>query len=208
MLSIQKSSKFVNTSDIAKMAAPKAAQFLYNMLRVGPRVILRSAFELLRANTITRLLSAIVLISFDTVSLIRKRISVKQYIINLGLALLLLVGGTAGWVLGNDVLGAVILENVMLGMVAGLIGAGLFGGLTGLAWDKIIHLFLKDDTEDMLDICNKVFDRYTAENQLTEEEITQAEEQIIITRNDLRLMYAQPDREAYAQELINRGMEK
>lgn len=204
-LQVKKKSSFGklgSPSDIARIAAPKAAQVLYNMLRVGPRVILRSAFELLRANTITRILSAIVLISFDTVSLFRKRISFKQYIINLGLALLLMVGGTAGWVLGNDLIGAVLLENVVLGIIAGMAGAGVFGGLMAYAWERGIKLFIQDDTADMMEICNGQFADMVQECKLNEAEITELKEQINITQSTIREMYVQKDRKAYAREII------
>ena len=201
-LQVKKKSKIGSPGDLARVAAPKAAQVLYNTLRVGPRVILRSAFELLRANTITRILSAIVLISFDTVSLFRKGISLKQYVINLGLALLLMVGGTAGWVLGNDVIGAVLLENVVLGIAAGMTGAGIFGGLTAYAWERGIKLFIQDDTADMMDICNKVFAKMLEEYKLKEAEAVKLIEDIVITPNNIKEMYRQKDREAYARKII------
>jgi len=200
-LKMQKKSKINSTNDIARMAAPKAAQFFYNIVRVGPRVILRSAFELLRANTITRILSALVLVAIDTISLIRRRISFKQYVINLVLAVMLMVGGTAGWILGSEVLG-VFVENVVLSVFAGLVGAGILAMLLSIGWEKLVKLFFKDDTEDMLDICNKVFIDMANEYDLNEEQALEIKDKIKITAQTLQRMFAQKDRHNYARKMF------
>lgn len=201
-LNIQKKSKIVSPSDVARVAAPKAAQFLYNMLRVGPRVILRSAFELLRANTITRILSAVVLIFIDTISLVRKRISLKQYVINLVLAVMLMIGGTAGWLLGNEMVSLILLENVILGIIAGLIGAGILGAFLAIAWERFIGLFVQSDAADMLDICNRVFADLVRQYALTRDEVEAVKEQVIITPHMMMQMFSQKNREAFAQRFI------
>jgi len=198
---VHKNSKIGSKKDIAKMAAPKAAQFIYNALRVGPRVILRSAFELLRANTITRVLSAAVLLSIDTIALVRGRISRKQYVINVTLALMLLVGGTAGWYLGSGA-AAVIAEGVAVGIVAGLVGAGALGAGLGIAAEKLVGTFVKDDTADMLDICNKTFCNLAETYSLTDAEAGQAAETVRIETAAIRDMYASRDKQAYAYEMI------
>ena len=207
-LCVQKKSKIGSPSDIARMAAPKAAQVLYNALRVGPRVILRSAFELLRANTITRVLSAVVLLSIDTAALMRKRISKKQYFINITLAMMLLVGGTAGWYLGNNAVALVIAEGLAISIAAGIVGAGLLGAALGIMWEKVIGLFIKDDTADMLDICNRVFCELAAEYGLSEEEANEAVYMITINIEAIRRMYASSDKEAFAGNLIEPHMQE
>ena len=201
-LEVKKRAKISNVNDVARIAAPKTAQILYNALRVGPRVVLRSAFELLRANTITRLLSAVVLLSIDTISLARGRISKKQFIINIVLALMLLVGGTAGWMLGQEVVSIILLENVVLGMIAGLAGAGILGALLGVVWEKIVKIFIHDDSEDMMDICNGIFTGLAQENLLTAGEIDDAKEQISITSSVLRSMFINKNRTEFAKEII------
>ncbi|MCL1995881.1 MAG: hypothetical protein FWG63_06735 [Defluviitaleaceae bacterium] len=200
-LTLQKKSKISSPTDLARVAAPKLAQIMYNALRVGPRVILRSAFELLRANTITRVLSAVVLLSIDTISLLRGRISKKQYIINLGLALMLLVGGTAGWVLGNNAAG-VIAENVALGVFAGLVGAGVFGAVFATLWEKTITLFLKTDTEEMLDIFNAVFLELSTQHGLSWEQMQQAKEAINIDIKIINQIFATKDRHTFAKDML------
>ena len=201
-LCVYKKSKIGSTSDIARMAAPKAAQFLYNALRVGPRVILRSAFELLRANAITRVLSAVVLLTIDTVALVRGRISTKQYVINIMLAFMLLVGGTAGWYLGSGVVALVVAEGVALSVIAGILGAGLVGAGLGMMWEKVVGLFIKDDTSDMLDICNEIFCECAGQYSLNDDEANEAVDIIQIDTACVRSMYASADKQAFARSLI------
>jgi len=201
-LSLRKKSKISNPQDIAKIAAPKTAQILYNALRVGPRVILRSAFELLRANLITRILSAVVLLSIDTISLVRGRISFKQYLIDVTLALMLLVGGTAGWMLGSHLIGFVILEGVVISMLAGLIGAGVLGAVLGAVVEKVIGLFVKDDNCDMLDILSRTFAKLVFENKLSDEETEAAKDLIFIDNKTIRDLFSSQNRPEFAMELI------
>ena len=207
-LCLKKKTKIGSPGDLAKIAAPKTAQFLYNAMRVGPRVILRSAFELLRANTITRVLSAVVLLSIDTVSLVRGRISRKQYVINVSLACMLLVGGTAGWILGSHVVSLILIENVVIGIIAGLIGAGAVGALLGVIGDRIIRLFFKDDTTEMLDIFNLVFAELVTAANLTEAEIEEARDGIVIDTQVIREMFISKDRPAFARNFIEPVIKK
>jgi hypothetical protein len=196
-----KKKKKANIRDVAKMAAPKTAQVVYNALRVGPRLILRSAFELLRANIITRVLSAIVLLSIDTVSFARKRISLKQYIIDITLAVMLVVGGTAGWNLGSR-LGAVVLENAMLLLLASMAGAGILGAALGAVAGRIIQAFVQDDNADMLVICNRVYDDLTQEYGINEEQQENLSDEIYICDKMLKDMFCQTDREEFARAYI------
>jgi len=190
--------KVGSANDIARLAAPKTAQMLYNAMRVGPRLILRSAFELLRANMITRVISVVVLLAIDKFSLIKGRISVKQFIINVTLALMLLVGGTAGWFLGSQAL-SLVMESLVLGILAGLIGAGLISAGLSFIVNKIIHLFVQDDTEDMLDIYSQCFANLAKEHGLNHDEICTAADNICMSKEMVRDIFtAKTDRMAFA----------
>ena len=195
------SKKVGSTGDIVKMAAPKTASFIYNALRVGPRLILRSAFELFRANNVTRVLSALILISFDTFSLAKGRISKKQFVINVVLALMMLVGGTAGWVLGTEIL-SLLIENAVLSILAGLIGAGVLGTALGMLWDKIIHIFWRDDTEEMLEILNHEFLRLCHHHGLNQDEAEDLSQKIIVKDQLIKDIYAQADRHGFASSVL------
>ena len=199
-LSIQKK-QIGGVDDIARLAAPKTAQVLYNAMRVGPRLILRSAFELLRANMVTRVISVVVLLAIDKFSLFKGRISFKQFLINVTLALMLLVGGTAGWVLGGRVISLVV-ESLVLGILAGVIGAGVLSA--GLGWlvNRVIHLFVQDDTEDMLDIYSQVFFNLAEKHRLNPQEIDVVVENIGMSRQLVRDIFVEEERFNFARGVI------
>ncbi|MCL2498768.1 MAG: hypothetical protein FWE90_00350 [Defluviitaleaceae bacterium] len=196
-----KKKRFGGISGLAKIAAPKTASMAYNALRVGPRLILRSAFELLRANIITRVLSSIVLLSIDTVSFIRKRISLKQYLIDIALAVMLVVGGTLGWNFGSRV-GDILIENAVLLVLAGMVGAGVFGTAAGAIAGKVIGLFVQDDNADMLVIYNRVYDGLAEEYTLDEREREAVADDIYICDKILKDTFCQKDRERFARAYI------
>jgi len=193
--------KVGSASDVAKIAAPKGAQILYNALRVGPRLILRSAFELLRANMVTRVISVVVLLAIDKFSLIRGRISIKQFIINVTLALMLLVGGTAGWMLGSHVLG-LVLESIVLGIIAGIIGAGVLSAILTIVVNKIIHLFTTDDTEDMLEIYSEVFAVHAKEYLFNNDELEEIKENIAMCKQMVQDLFVSKERQNLAAATI------
>jgi len=200
-LVIQKK-KIGSANEIARLAAPKTAQMLYNAVRVGPRLILRSAFELLRANMITRVISVVVLLVIDKFSLITGRISVKQFIINVTLALMLLVGGTAGWMLGSHAL-SLIMESLILGIIAGIVGAGVLSAVIGFVVNRVIHLFVQDDTEDMLDIYSQSFATLAQEHLLNNEEIEMAVDEIGMSKELVRDIFTnKTDRTAFARTTL------
>jgi len=200
-LTITKKKQMSNAEDVAKVAASQGVQILYNALRIGPRLILRSAIELLRANMITRVLSAVVLLTVDTVSLVRGKISKKQYAINVTLAFVLLVGGTAGWTLGGDIIG-IFIESAVMGIIASLIGAGVVGALFAIVWEKLVGLFIQGDVADMLDICNATFARLAEENKLNHAEIENVKTELIIDNAMLGNMFTQKNRADFAQAFI------
>jgi len=193
--------KIGGANDIAKLAAPKTAQVLYNAVRVGPRLILRSAFELLRANMVTRVISVVVLLAIDKFSLIRGRISIKQFIINVSLAAMLLVGGTAGWILGSHALSLVV-ESLVLGIVAGIIGAGVLSAVLSFLVNRIIHLFVQDDTEDMLDIYNRSFADLAYAHRLNIDEIEAAKEGISMSQQMVKDIFVEEDRAGFADAIL------
>ena len=206
-LSVQKKA---DKSNIVKLVAPKGAQMLFNFISVGPRMVLRSAFKLLRANIITRLISVFVLLSIDTVSLVRKRISWKQFLINVALAATLLIGGTWGWNLGSSaagVIGWVLLENVVIGILISTIGAGLMSGVMGSFVERFIGRFISTDSQDMLKICNEVFAELAEKNQLSESEIENVKESLEITKPVLQNMFIQKNRAEFAESLIESCIE-
>jgi len=200
-LSVQKKSKLGSKEDIARMAAPKAAQVLYNILTIGPRLILRSVYMVMRVNIVTRLISVLILLVFDTYALARKRISWKQFAINVSLALMLLVGGTFGWYGGQGLVSR-FFESTAVAIIGGIIGAVALGIVAGGLLEKIIKKFVKDDTEDMLVICNDTFCELAKDYELNDEQAKKACDAIQISAADVRKMYASKDRIVYATGII------
>ena len=198
-LNAKKKTMLTSPDDIVRMAGPKAAKILFNALHAGPRVILRSAFELLRANTITRLLSAVVLLAIDTFNLIKGRISKKQFVINTMLAVMMTIGGTVGWLLGTQTIGLVLIENALLGVLAGIAGAGLLGAGLGMIWERVVRLFVRDDTQDMMEILNHEFANLSREYLLSTREVEDLADAIVIKPKKLKAIFAQCDRSQFAR---------
>jgi mannose/fructose/N-acetylgalactosamine-specific phosphotransferase system component IID len=89
---------------------------------MGPRVIFRSAVHLMRANLLTRILSAVTLLIVDAYALARGRITRVQFLKNFVMSLLLVASGTLGWELGTRWL---VLEFAggAAEILAGMVGA-------------------------------------------------------------------------------------
>jgi len=200
---MKKKSKLASKEDIAKMAGSKAIQMLFNLVSIGPRIILRSAFQLLRANIITRLLSVIFLIVIDVFSLVKGRISRKQFVLNIGMALMLLVGGTAGWNLGTAAINEILIENVILGLVGGILGAGILGAVLGTIWEKVIGLFVVDDAHEMMCVLNQEFNEMICEFNLDNTAAEQLVDEIEIDTKTLRSIFSSKTRQETCREILN-----
>ena len=191
----KKIKKILKGSDaVVKLVAPKVVTAGVNVMRMGPRIILRSTVELLRANLITRILSCITILIVDIFDLSRKRISKSQFIVNMVLSLLLVVGGTVGWTFG----GRWIVFEVLGGMadiIGGMIGAGIVVFLSNVVFDKACKKLVESDAQKMW----KIIDPYI--RQLPEEE--QDPVRGSITGSCLKKMYASTSREQFAEDLVN-----
>ena len=159
----------VKNGNLAKLIFPKIATMAINLVSIGPRMILRSAFQILRTNIWTRLISTVLIVSFDLYSFARKRISKKQLTINLILSATLLIGGSAGWVFGTNSVSAIVAENTVLWIIAGLLGAGVLSSVFDKLCRRVLGKFLKSDVEDILDLVNEEFECLVAEHALDEE---------------------------------------
>ena len=156
--------------NLVKLIFPKLATMAINLVRIGPRVILRSTFQILRTNVWTRLISTFLLISIDLYSFFRKKISKKQLAINLTLSVTLLIGGTVGWLFGTNSILAVVAENTVIWVIAGLAGAGIFSTILEKVCRKVLGRFLKSDVEDIMDMINVEFERMVLEHALDDEQ--------------------------------------
>ena len=188
--------------NLFKLVFPKVATMALNFVRIGPRVILRSTFQLLRTNIWTRLLSTILLVFFDFYSFFRGRISRKQLFIDLILSLSLLVGGTAGWVVGTSGALLIVAENTLLFIIAGLLGAGLFSSFLDRASRWILGLFLSNDIEDMLNVINEEFIQMVEEYHLSYEQACNVAKGIEIDEQICLACYTKSNRRKYVRKIL------
>jgi len=191
----KKIKKIIKGSDaIVKLAAPKVITAGVNVMRMGPRIILRSTVELLRANLLTRILSCITILVMDIYDLSRKRISKVQFMVNVALSLLLVVGGTIGWNFG----GRWIVFEVLGGMadiIGGMIGATVVVFLSNIVFDRACKKLIESDAQKMW----RIIDPYI-ENLPQEERVPVRGS---ITGSCLKKMYASDNRELFAEDLVN-----
>ena len=189
--------KFINTQKdrALKIIAPKVVTGLTNILWLGPRMIFRSAVELLRANFITRILSCVTILFLDIFDLAKKRISKAQFTKNVILSIILIVSGTVGWNWGSK---WIVLEffGGFVDIAGGIIGASAMGFISNWILDKTSSKFIETDAEKMWKILDPYIDALPQDEQ---EEIRNG-----ITGTCLKKMFASDDKEEYASELINR----
>ncbi|MCL2873597.1 MAG: hypothetical protein FWE29_01545 [Defluviitaleaceae bacterium] len=191
-----------NKGNLAKLIFPKLATMAINFVSIGPRVILRSAFQILRTNIWTRLISTVFLISFDLYNFARKRISKKQLIINLILAASLLIGGSAGWVFGTNSVSSIVAENTVIWIIAGIAGAGILSSVFDAICRKLLGRFLQSDVEDMLDIINEEFECITTEYALDDNQLNAIADKISISDKTCLNCFCKADKKKYAREIL------
>jgi len=163
--------KKLKSGNLFKLVFPKVATMALNLIQIGPRVILRSTFQLLRTNIWTRLLSTILLVFFDLYSYLRGRISRKQLFINIVLSFSLLIGGTVGWTAGTSGALLIVAENTLLFIIAGIVGAGLASAGFDRISRQVLNRFLSSDMEDVLIVINEEFVQIAEEHELSHDEV-------------------------------------
>ncbi|MDR2702966.1 MAG: hypothetical protein LBB58_01300 [Cellulomonadaceae bacterium] len=103
----------IASKGIAKLVLPKASKILTNVIQLGPRVVLRSATQLLRVNPVTRIASVSSLTIVDIYLLAKKRISRQQFYINLAYSLTMFLGSTIGWYAGSQLAAQLALDAIL-----------------------------------------------------------------------------------------------
>jgi len=194
--------------NLVKLVLPKLATIAINLVSIGPRVILRYTFQILRTNIWTRLISTIFLISFDLYNFSRKKISKKQLTINLVLAASLLVGGSTGWIFGTNSVSAIVAENTLIWIIAGIIGAGILSSVLDSICRKMLGKFLQSDTLDMLDIINEEFNCIAAEYSLDDEAADEIAATVYINEKTCINCFCKSDKKKYAREILMPYFEK
>ena len=202
-LELQRNKKrLLGGKGLVKLIIPKLATMAMNLVAIGPRVILRSAFQLLRTNIWTRLISTLVLVSFDLYNFAKKMISFKQLVINLVLSFSLLVGGTVGWMFGTNSVLAIVAENTVLWIIAGIAGAGIVSAVFDVVCRRLLNRFLKSDVEDMLEFINNEFELMVKDKGLSDEQIDELVKRIQIDDKICIKCYSKADKKKYVRELL------
>ena len=192
----------LNKGNLAKLVLPKLATMVINLISIGPRVILRSAFQILRTNIWTRLISTVFLVSFDIYNFARKKISKKQLTINLILSGALLISGSAGWVFGTSSVSAVVAENTVIWIIAGLAGAGILSSVFDALCRKILGRFLKSDVEDIVDMINEEFECMIAEHDFDDDKADAVACMIQIDDKICLNCFCKQDKKKYVREIL------
>jgi len=192
----------LNKNHLVKLVFPKLATMAINLVHIGPRMILRSTFQILRTNIWTRLISTVLLVSIDFYSFFRKKISKKQLAINLVLSVTLLVGGTAGWFFGTNSVLAIVAENTVIWIIAGLVGAGLLSTILEKLCQKVLGRFLKSDVEDMMDMINEEFECMIAEYALDDEQADAIADTVHICEKVCLGCFCKADKKKYIRNVL------
>jgi len=167
-INLRKSKGILPKEGLFKLALPKLAQIAVNLVQLGPRIILRSALQLLRANIWTRIISVAVVVTIDLIQFLRKKISKKQLVVNLILSFALLFGATTGWIFATNSVHGIAAENSVLWIIAGVLGAGIFSSVMDKCCKKVLGRFIVNDIDDMLRLINLEFERMVDETRLSD----------------------------------------
>lgn len=200
----------------------KVTSYIANALRNGTNIYgaaaMNNVSKLLAGNLIANSVSLVVLSAADIVNVFRGRISKEQLIKDVAVTGATIVGGNAGWVVGNAA-GAVI-GGAVAGAVTGgtgtaagaKIGAkvGAFVGSVagGTAAGQITHNALdnviEDDSVKMMRIVEQEFVSICEQYLLTENEVYSCLPLLKdrLTQKELKNIYASSNRELYAQSII------
>jgi len=151
-----------NKSYIQKKLSPKnlIAKVIKNipkLIRLAPRLFLRSGLRILRSNIWMRIISTSVLFLWDLFMLLTKRISGKQFFVNAIITVSMLAGGTSGWYGGVEIARNLLIENVILVFIISFVMSGIFGWLLERLAYKLICNKIPNDVDVVLDLYNKVF---------------------------------------------------
>ena len=191
---------FKDTDTAIRLLLPKIVKIGMNIITLGPGILVRSTVTILRANMATRIVSSLSLLALDIVDLKRARISKPQFIRNIFMSLIMVVGGTLGWYMGASWLVIEFLSAGVAEIVGGILGTVLTIGVTGKAFDVVCDKIHCSDSKAMRIILSKHLTDY--DNELKTKILKN------VSDSELKKMYASKNREAFANELILKAKKK
>ena len=202
-------SALVGSSEaIITFIGPKGAAILVNAFRSGSKIYgaaaMKSAAKLLRGNMITGSITFLVIFSTDLMDISKGEISQEQLFKNAVTTLSNIVGGGGG-ALGGAALGTMIFPGV--GTAIGFLAGSIFvGSLAGWASKIGLDQFIKDDSEKMLEIIQKEFEKLSVDYLLSQKEVEKSVDKLSteLTAKQLKKMYASNDKNLFARDIILR----
>ena len=196
---------------IVHALGPKVSAVIVNAFRPAGSAIygaaaMQSAAKLLRGNTITAVVSFVVLSASDVADIIQGKISWKQLAKNVSTTAASVAGGSLGY-LGGAAIGTAILPGA--GTVVGIIVGIAAGWGASEGADALADMIAEDDADEMIAIIEEDFPVIATEYFLTEEEADQAVEnlQALITAEMLKQMYQYKNHEEFARQLIEMAID-
>ena len=203
------------TDAVVDLLGPKVSASIANALRSGANIYGAAAMsnvsKLLRGNFVTSAVMLVVLSASDIRNCFQKRISGKQLFKNVATLAGGLAGGAAAGVLGTIVLGVVTGGASTAITVAVSVAAGAAGGAAGSkAVNSVVGHFIEDDAVALCQILEESFCQQAENYLLSEEEldILLGSLNQTLEQEALLEMYASPDHRAFADELIQKQIEK
>lgn len=186
--------------------------------------VVNKASKMLTGNEIVQAVTFVVLSANDISNSFQGKISGKQLFKNMTNLVASLGGGVAGFNLGGAAGTAVgiVVGNAVGGPVGGKVGAKIgfwIGGLAGSTaggvganevTNKVLSEFIEDDAVAMVAIINKHFVDLAQEFLLTQEEVDLALDDLKLALDQFQLleMFASPNRDKYADDLLRDIIEK
>ena len=201
-LSYSAKKSFVQKKLHPKMFIPKLATLLLNMFKLGPRIFVRSTIQLFKANLVVRLLTSLLVLLYDLVFLLTKRISKKQFVINTVVTLSLLVGGIAGWYGGQYAVLGIIVENTILWFAVCFVSSGVMAFLAEKIARKFVLQRYTSDAEDVSAIFNKVFLDLKNEYNIEHETAQNIAFEIPLSEKICLTCYCNSNKEQFADDFL------
>lgn len=196
---------------IVHALGPKVSAVIVNAFRPAGNAIygaaaMQSAAKLLRGNTITAMVSFVVLSTGDIADIIQGKISWKQLAKNTSTTAAGILGGSLGY-LGGAAIGTAILPGA--GTVVEIIFSVAAGWGASEGVDALADMIADDDAEEMIAIIEQDFASIAEEYFLTQEEVDEAiiNLQTLLTAKMLKKMYQYSDYNEFARQLIEMSID-
>lgn len=198
------------SSNIGKTAIEKLAEMTAGKTLHGAAAI-NSVSKLLRSNIITSCVSTAVITAPDFYrAAVSGSISWAQFGKNLCVNGAGVAGGAGGWIGGaaaGAAAGSIVpgIGTAVGGIIGGVLGALAGGTIASTTVKKGMDYFIKDDSEEMLEVLQKVFEQLCYDFLLSEDEVKKVSSKLnsVINESWLRDMYKQAEyyrnRWAYSQ---------